>query len=384
MKIVHITHHYIDGWGYQDNLLPLYQLFQGDDVLVVSDNDHLGYTQDPALAESVIAKGDAYTIQGVRIRKIRCYFNTSNTSLFCRGLYRLMQHEKPELILHHGIDSSSMVIAAIYKLRHPSVRLYVDNHADSINESHNRLWDFCYNRLLLSATVKLLGSVVDKYLGVTPLRCHYLHWKFGVPYSRIDFLPIGCDTKSVDDLQVDNASLRRQYDIPENAFIVASGGKMDASKGTLELMDAIEAIQSETSPIHLILFGKADDEVVRKADKKLFVTRLGWCNRETTLTLLSLADVACWPLLHTTLIEDAVACGTPIIVKSSGNVSHFEKEGNGIFLNKGDRREVADAIRTLQTNYSIYTKVAQTTRLRYSYDTIATSLKKGTFYGLGE
>lgn len=384
MKIVHITHHYIDGWGYQDNLLPLYQHFQGDDVLVVSDNDHLGYTQDPALAESIIAKGDAYTIQGVRIRKIRCYFNTSNTSLLCQGLYRLLKHEKPELILHHGIDSSSMVIAAIYKLRHPSVRLYVDNHADSINESRNRLWDFCYNRLLLTATVKLLGGVVDKYLGVTLLRCHYLHRKFGVPYSRIDFLPIGCDTKSVDDLQIDITLLRRQYDIPDDAFIIASGGKMDASKGILELIDAIETMQSERPPIHLILFGKADEEVARKADKKLFVTRLGWCNRETTLSLLSLADVACWPLLHTTLIEDAVACGTPIIVKSSGNVRHFEKEGNGIFLKKGDKLELADAIRTLRTNYTMYAKVAQTTRLRYSYDTIATSLKKGTFYGLGE
>lgn len=384
MKIVHITHHYIDGWGYQDNLLPLYQHLQGDDVVVISDNDHLGYLQNSTLAANIRAKGEAYTIQGVRIRKIKCYINTSNTSLLCQGLYRILLQEQPQLILHHGVDSSTMVVAASYKLRHHAVRLYVDNHADPINESRNRLWDMCYNRLLLSATTRILGNVVDRYLGVTPLRCHYLHHKFGIPHSRIAFLPIGCDTRGAEAMHTDRATLRHHYGITPEAFVIASGGKMDASKGTLDLIAAVESLQQEMPHLHLLLFGKADERVRQSADGKPFITLLGWCDRATTLSLFSLADAACWPLLHTTLIEDAVACCKPLIVKSSSNVSHFEREGNGIFLHKGDSAELSDAIRTIHNLYPNYTKTSQTARLKYSYDTIATSLKEETFYGFGE
>ena len=384
MKIVHITHHYIDGLGYQDNLLPLYQHLQGDDVVVISDNDHLGYMQDDGLAASIRAKGDDYTVQGVRIRKIRCYLNTSNTSLLCRGLYRLLRQEQPELILHHGVDNSTMVVAAFYKKRHPSVKLYVDNHADAVNESHNRLWNFCYNRVLLPATVRLLGIAVDKYLGVTPLRCHYLHQKFGIPYERIGFLPIGCDTRSADNISTDRTELRRQYHIPLDAFVVATGGKMDASKGTLDLISAVEDLHDEIPRLHLLLFGKADRQVEQAADGKPYVTRLGWCDRTATLSLLSLADAACWPRLHTTLIEDTVASGKPLIVKSSGNVSHFETEAGGIFLRRGDKAELTEAIRTMHDHYSLYSVAAQKARRKYSYDTIATSLKEGTFYGFEE
>ena len=384
MKIVHITHHYIDDWGYQDNLLPMYQHLQGDDVVVISDNDHLGYIQDPTLAASIRAKGDTYTIHGVRIRKIRCHLSTSNTSLICQGLYRLLSHERPQLILHHGVDSSTMVVAALYKLRHPTVRLYVDNHADPINESRNRLWDLCYNHLLLSTTTRILGNTVDKYLGVTPLRCQYLHQKFGIPYSRIAFLPIGCDTRSADALHDDRAMLRRQYGIRQDAFVIASGGKMDASKGTIDLIATVESLQQEMPHLHLLLFGKADEQVRQSAEGKPFVTLLGWCDRATTLSLFSLADAACWPLLHTTLIEDAVACCKPLIVKSSGNVAHFAKERNGIFLRKGDRQELAAAIRNLLADYTTYADTAQTTRTKYSYDNIAISLKEGSFYGFEE
>lgn len=384
MKIVHITHHYIDGWGYQDNLLPLYQHMQGDDAVVISDNDHLSYMQDAGIAASIRAKGNDYTVQGVRIRKIKCYLNTTNTSLFCRGLYRLLHQEQPQIILHHGVDNSTMVVAAIYKKHHPSVRLYVDNHADNINESRSRLWDLCYNRMLLPATVRLLGNAIDKYLGVTPLRCHYLHQKFGIPYSRIGFLPIGCDARGVDSLGLDQTELRRKYHIPNDAFVIVSGGKMDASKGIIDLISAIGSLHDEMPRLHLILFGKADEQVEQAAGRKSFVTRLGWCDRKSTLSLLYLADAACWPRLHTTLIEDAVACGKPLIVKSSGNVVHFEEEGNGIFLQRGDKPELTEAVRTLHDHYSLYTVAAQKARNRYSYDTIAASLKEGIFYGFGE
>ena len=157
---------------------------------------------------------------------------------------------------------------------------------------------------------------------------------------------------------------------------------MDASKGTLDLINAVQTLLPEFPKLHLILFGKADAEVQEAADNSSFVTRFGWCDRETTLSLLALSDVACWPLLHTTLIEDAVACGIPLMVKASGNVSHFEQEQNGIFLQTGDLPELVNALRLMCQQYCAFADVARQTRFKYSYDAIATSLKNGCGYGL--
>ena len=384
MKIVHITHHYIDGWGYQDNLLPEYQYRQGDEVVVVSDNDHLGYMQNPELASAIRARGKEYVIKGVKIRKIRCYFNTSNTSLLCRGLYRILKEELPDMILHHGIDSSTLVVAAIYKKKHKDIKLHVDNHADAINETQNKFWNLCYNKVLLSTVVKLLGNLIDCYYGVTPLRCEYLHVKFGIPTNKISFLPIGCDTYHVDALHLNREELRAKYGIPQDAFVVASGGKMDASKGTLDLIKAINILRKEIPSLHLILFGKTDKDVAEAINNNPCVTNFGWCDRDKTLSLLALSEVACWPRLHTTLIEDSIACGIPLIIKSSGNVKHFQKENNVIFMQTGDLNELSLAIRDIINNYQHYASISSTVRNKYSYDAIATSLKNGCGYGLDQ
>lgn len=376
MKIVHITHHYIDGWGYQDNILPEYQCRHGAEVTVVSDNNHLRYTQNPDMAAAILAKGAEYVINGVKIRKIKCYFNTPNTSLVCRGLYRILQEKQPDMIFHHGIDSSSLMVAAWYKKKHKGTWLFVDSHADTINETHNKIWDLCYNKVLLSVVVKLLGNIVDRYFGVTPLRCEYLHQKFGVPTDRIGFLPIGCDTYHVDTLCFKREELRVKYRIPQDAFVVVSGGKMDASKGTIELIKAIMELYREIPRLHLILFGKYDVEVAEAIKDNPCITNYGWCDRDKTLSLLALADVACWPRLHTTLIEDAVACEIPLIVKSSGNVRHFQKENNGIFLQTEDYQELLSAIRKIYQEYQYYKGVSSLVRDKFSYDAITATLKE--------
>lgn len=376
MKIVHITHHYIDGWGYQDNLLPEYQCRQGDEVTVVSDNDHLKYLKNSDLATAIRAKGAEYAIKGVKIRKIKCYLNTSNTSLLCRGLYKILKEEQPDMIFHHGIDCSSLIVAARYKKKHNTIRLYVDSHADAFNETHNRIWDFVYNKMLLSSVVKLLGNRVDRYFGVTPLRCEYLHKKFGIPTEKIDFLPIGCDTYRVDSLGLNRDVLRAKYDIPKEAFVVVSGGKMDASKGTIDLITAIRELHKEIPQLHLVLFGMYEAEIIEAIKDNPFVTQFGWCDRDSTLSLLALSDVACWPRLHTTLIEDAIACGIPLIIKSSGNVQHFQNEKNGIFLQTEEYHELLSAIRNIYQDYQYYTSVSSLVRGKYSYDAITATLKE--------
>lgn len=382
MKIVHISKNYIEGWGYQENLLSLYQKRAGHDVVVISDNEHLKYIQDQELADRIVKQGTEYECDGIRIYKIKTYLNTSSTSFFCRGLYKILEREQPDMIFHHNVNCSTLPVAARYKRHHPQVRLYADNHADWINESKNKLWHKFFYDTLIPRTVKRLGDSVNSYIGVSPLRCQYLNNVYRVPESKVRFLPIGCDTAGAEQVVESREILRKHYQIKDDAFVVVSGGKLDRSKGTLALIDACENMKAKQDSLHLVLFGKIDEGVKQAASGKEWITMEGWCDRVKTLSLLKMADVACWPWLHTTLIEDSVASGIPLVVKMSDNVSHFAKEQAGVFLEKGDIEELMKALMEVKVNAEQYRQNVIKAREKFSYATLVQRLEEESFYEL--
>lgn len=376
MKIVHVTHHYIDGWGYQDNLLPKYQQKNGHDVVVLADNSHL----PQSCREEILKKGENYFDGEVKVCKFSSYINTKNSGFFCSGLYRLLKKEKPEMIFHHGVDSSSFVVCAFYKRKHKDCFYFVDNHVDEINQSKSKAWFFINNKLLLSSVVKLLSSQIDYFWGVTPLRCEYLRNVFKAPVDKIGLLPLGGDSNVVDTIPDDVSLLRERYCIPSSSFVIVTGGKMDASKGTIDLLRVFAKLRESYKELHLILFGKADEQVRTLAEQIEGVTIKGWCGRYDTLALLKLSNVAIWPLLHTTLIDDAVSVGTPLIIKQSGNVSHYEIHQNGIYLSKGDESELELSILKILdlTFYNKVKKNATDIVNIFRYDNIVKKLDQKT------
>ena len=384
MKIVHITGNYFEGWGYQENLLPLYQKRVGNDVVIVSDNDHLKYAKNPTLSEQIRKRGSEYWYDGIKIYKIKTYLHTSTTSFFCKGLYNILEKECPDIIFHHDVNTSTLRVAVYYKRHHNQVKLFVDNHTDWINESKNRLWHLFYYDIHLPLHIKFYGNRVDYYIGVTPLRCQYLSRVFHVPKVKIRFLPIGCDTELVKQITNNREVLREMYNLPANSFVIVSGGKIDRNKGTVVLIDACAQLRQQGENFSLVLFGKIDDEVKQYAEGKEWITQLGWCDRQTTLSLLKMTDVACWPWLHTTLIEDSVAAGTPLLVKMSDNVSHFAQENAGVFMKEGDTTEIINGLLEVKHNIEHYRSNAITARNKYSYATLIELLANETFCELNQ
>ena len=304
MKIVHITHHYIDGWGYQDNLLPLYQYRLGNEITVISDKNHLDIA-GPNIKQHILNKGDTYFLDGVKIRRIECILNTHNASLISKGLYKILEEENPDLIFHHGINTA-MLVSAYYKSKHKSVILFVDSHADKFNQSRSKILYLFYYRILLRGICNIISSKVDQYYGVSVARCNYLNEVYGIPNKKIALLPLGGDTDLVDSLKDSDIEIQNEYNIPPNAFVIIHGGKMDKSKGTINLIKAFIRLCGTHKNFYLILFGRMSDAVKIHAEQNNIIL-INWCDRIKTIELLKFANVAVWPLLHTTLIEDAVS-----------------------------------------------------------------------------
>ena len=367
---------YLDGWGYQDNLLPEYMSKAGHDVVVISSANHFPSFLKNEEKDRIIAKGSDYYLNKVHVYRIQTKLDTSNYNFYCSGLWDILKKEKPDVVFHHGINSSSMLICWQYVRTHGSTKFFVDNHADKINESRNKLWRFFVNRIILRTCVRITSSTVCRYYGVTPGRCDYLINSYGVKKSKVSLLPIGCDTDAIDMLSNNVEELRNKYGLPVNSSIIISGGKMGVDKGTGALIEAFTTLRKEMANLKLVLFGSfSDKETEEIANTTDGIYVFGWCDRTKTLELLKLSDIACWPIHHTTLIEDAVGCSIPIVVRKTPNTSHII-EKNGEYLNAGNCKELVDAFHKIFEGYDSYLSGARRMHDKFSYNSIVKQIER--------
>lgn len=374
MKITHISLvAYIDGWGYQDNLLPEYQAKEQHDVTVITSINHFPSYVKKDTIQKLKTKGPNYLFKNVHIKRIKTYLNTSSHSFYIKGLYKSLRETNPDLIFHHGVSFTSLLIVLWYKLRHKNVVVMVDNHADEINQTSNVLWNVVYNKIILRTLCFFISPWIKNFYGVTNLRCDYLNKVFGIRKQKIKLLPIGGDTDLVESLLATKAELRLKYNILEDAFVIVTGGKMGKYKGTDTLIEVYRDLKRQNPKLHLILFGEFEDTATEAMARECdTIHLLGWCDRLKTIELLLLADVAIWPIHHTTLIEDAVACATPLILRETGNTQHLI-DHNGILIKEGSVEEIKNALLFTMNSHRYLSLKSSAERMKqkYSYKTIS-------------
>lgn len=373
MRIVHLcsSNYYVDGWGYQENMLPEYHYKLGHDVYVVAPFNNFPPFVESAEKNVIIAKGKKYDCCGVHIRRIKYYLSTSNQSFAYIGLYRQLADIKPDLIFQHGVAGPMLIKSALFARLHKGVKLFVDNHADYINCSKNWLWFNLYIKGFERIVSQLCAPVISKAYGVTNLRCDYLHEVYGFKKDKIKLLPIGADSDALNSIILTKEQLKVKYGLSANDKVIISGGKMGKYKGTNNLLTAFVKLQVLFKNLKLVLFGKFEDVDTENLARNLDgVCIHGWCDRKKTLELLKMADIACWPVHHTTLIEDAIACSTPLVIRQTGNTEHLVN-GNGVFVKTGAEDELIDAFQQIINNKNDFKKAAINKREEISYYTIA-------------
>lgn len=374
MKIVHISISapFIDGWGYQENLLTSYLQKAGtENYVIASATDFPNYLK-PEIINEIKSKGNNYNLSGIIVRRIATKKITTSF-VYTKGLKVVLEEIQPDVIFHHNFNCTSMPICARFAKRH-QIPMVCDNHADDINMSNNRLWVWLYYKVLIRGASMIYKNQIYKAYGVTHSRCDFIRDYYGLSKDKIDFLPIGADVDEAETI-VEKDKLRTEFAFNTTDFLVVSGGKMGKGKGTDQLIKAVESLQQTYPQIKLILFGKFEDmDTANQAESSKATRVFGWCDRIKTLELLKLADVACWPIHHTTLIEDAVSVCTPIINRKTGTTEHLI-DGNGFGVIAGTKDELEGALSKM-LNQSLEEKIIMQDacvrmRQRISYHTIA-------------
>ncbi len=332
MKIVHviIAAVYKEGFGYQENILPAKHVELGLDTYVVSFNKDY-------------PKGNEYVNDdGVKVRLLP----TNNSicrkipylSAFMRktcGLYSCLEDISPEIIFLHGLQSIDSLTVYKWCKNHESVKLYVDQHADYYNTPITKFTTRLYYKCVFGYIARKLSKFAIKFWGVTPWRVDYLQKVYGVNPEQTDLLVMGGDEALVDwnnrnDIRKE---LRLKYNIPEDAFLIISGGKIDRAKNIHLLIEAVTRLKDKN--IFLLFFGNMTDEMKDYCTPlmKDNIKYIGWIDSKDVYQYFLSSDLAVFPGTHSVLWEQAMSCGIPGLFKDwDGGFSHIDCGGNAILL----------------------------------------------------
>jgi 1,2-diacylglycerol 3-alpha-glucosyltransferase len=384
MKIVMACEFYNSTLAFQENLLVKYYRKMGHEVSVITSTyldvfDYYHGKHDNAQPAQI------ETDLGARIIRLPFRYNFLNKIKAYRGFAKALNDEKPDFIFVHDIMPDFPAMVA-YVESHPSVKMIMDYHADYSNSGKNQL------------SIKLLHGVIRKYfldqarphlariLPIVPAGFPFLHEVYGVPMSEMELLPLGADTDAINEVRVTKPRqrIREHYAIPENAFVIVTGGKLERAKQTELLLDAVKSTGRDD--IHVVICGKfgpekAYEETVRAAASKLEgrVHFAGWLDSQAMYAHMLASDIAVFPASQTVLWQQSIACGLPLLVGDTGwqSPQYMNKHDNIIILSgeqlsqTGFRDEILSLVTDVKRRKAMADGARKTTDTLLDWDVLA-------------
>lgn len=353
MKIVHviIAAFYKEGFGYQENILPAKHKELGFETRIITYNNDVPDGKTYVNNDDVEVVMLPFNKPSVTHPYLRMFMTKT------RGLYEQLNQFKPDIIFVHGLQSIDSLDVVRWCKENPSCKLYVDQHADYYNTPIVRFTYRMYAKYVYGYIAKRLAKYTSKFWGVTPWRVDYLNRVYGLDSRQIDLLVMGGDDKYIDweNRMKVKENIRKKYNVPSDAFLVVTGGKIDKAKNIHLLIDAIRNIKNEN--VYLLFFGNFTPDMEQYCMPKVGkqIKYAGWMDSNSVYPLFLASDLAVFPGTHSVLWEQAMACGIPGIFKDwNGGFSHIDCGGNAVLLKDITEDSLSNAILDLINDNAKY------------------------------
>jgi glycosyltransferase involved in cell wall biosynthesis len=206
-------------------------------------------------------------------------------------------------------------------------------------------------RLLFATYMK---RTYDLFLGVGSLTLDYLR-AFGVPRERTGLFPYAVDVEELRSRSAisaeERAARRCQLGVPPNARVILSLAKFNDREAPWDLLRAFGRIAHEDLWLVLAGDGPAREDLERFA-REHGLERIrfpGYIPYPELPALYAAADLFVHPAREErwgVSVEEALACGLPVIASSRVGAGHdlIETGGNGFVYEAGDDGELARRI----------------------------------------
>jgi 1,2-diacylglycerol 3-alpha-glucosyltransferase len=342
MKIVMVCEFFDPNLQYQENLLLQYYRKANHEVLLLTSTYESIFDFYQDRHDSKLPRKEFQTF-GATVIRLPYSYNIFNRLRKLQDITGILNPFRPDIIFLHDI-SLNVHEAIAYKKRNPKCSIIMDFHADYSNSGKNWislkiLHGLLRNYLFLRTARKYL----DKIFPVVPQSELFLKEVYGVEAHEMELLPLGVDVDLGNAVRQKCAGkvLRSKLGIPENDFVVITGGKLNQLKKTDLLIDAVLSLNSDR--IHLIIIGKPEsDDFKMKLDciigTSSFIHQVGWLDKQSIYEHLDSADIAVFPASQSVLWQQSISMGLPLVVGNTGgqSIGYLNKYKNIIELSVED------------------------------------------------
>ncbi len=310
MKILHLclAQFYIDGYSYQENILPKINKMDGHQVRIIAstetfiDNLNLGYVSPQKYVTEY-----GVDIERIPYKKVINAFVTHKLRIY-PGLYNRICRFSPDVILCHELCFGSVGAVIKYKKENPRVKLYADTHAASYNSGQNWLSLYVLHRGYYRHFVRRALPFLEKYFYIGEAERVFSVDNYGVPDKIMEYYPLGGILISKEEYSFHRYEKRNELGVRDNDILLVHAGKLEEKKRTIELIRAFSAVENKNAK--LVIIGSIPDgkeaifrEMINKDNR---INYLGWKSGEELQEYLCACDMYCQPGTVSVIMQNAI------------------------------------------------------------------------------
>lgn len=212
---------------------------------------------------------------------------------------------------------------------------------------------FVTQRPLLKAANKILAVSSE-------VRYDLLKWYGRRLADKCVLVPNGVDTDRFYPDSTDSKNVRKECGAEDGETLLLSLGRLTHEKGHHLALEALHGLRSQRKKIRLLIVGDGNYRnhlqlLTKKLALESFVRFTGNVNNDEIVNFYNAADIVLMPTLTVEgmpfVLLEAMACQKPVIATRSGGIPSVIDNGrNGILIERGDWRGLAEAIAYLIDN----------------------------------
>lgn len=342
MRILQIEDFFHPDAGYQVNILSKYLVSAGHEVFILAaemDKVPEGLTSFFG-RENIEEKDREFEKRNnVKIIRVPLIGYIANRFIYTNKIFKVIKEIAPDILYVHGNDTyiGIRILVSIHKYK---CTIISDSHMlemASVNKLQKPFRWF-YKKFVTPHIIKnnipIIRTQDDSYV----------FSKLGIPLDQCPYIPLGSDTMLFKPDDNVKSAFRKEYNIPEEAFVVVYAGKLDAAKGADLLAEAlVKAFDIDRNLVFVIVgntngeFGTVIEEKFRQSANKII--RFPTQKYSDLAQFFQASDLAVFPKQCSLSFYDVQASGLPVVFEDN-NINIGRCKANTAFTFK--QNDVSD------------------------------------------
>lgn len=349
MKILHLclSNFYIDGYNYQENVLPRINMLDGHEVKIIAstetyiDNYTLGYIEPNEYINE-----DGIQVKRIPYKKIINTLFTTKIRKY-KNLYDEIELFQPDIIMSHDLAFLSVLDVVRYVENHKNVKFYADTHTNADNSGTNWISLNILHRWFYKKLIKKAEPLLDAYFYIGKGEKDFSIKNYKMNPEKMEFLPLGGVIFEDDVYNRKRQNYREKLGIKNDEILLLHTGKLTELKRTEELIRAFSAVPELNAKLAIIgsISEERKEKILALVDTDSRITYLGWKQSTELIDYLCACDLYCQPGSGSATFQNAICCNCPVLSYIHESYKDYDY-GNIIWIDT--EKDIENALRKIE------------------------------------